>query len=269
VVETQPKAESSTGPGRPWRAVPLVLLLAAVGAAFATGLHRSLNFDTFVRHQAWLQELVAAHGLQMMGLYALVYVVAVTLSLPVSAFLTTIGGYLFGWALGGTIASMAATLGAANIFLITRTSLGELLLRRAGSRIQRLATGFRNQAFFYLLSLRLIPVVPFWLTNLAAAFFGMRLRSFILATQIGMLPVSFAFAFAGSGLDKIIAKHEGLHADCLAAGRSDCSIGFSARSLLTPELMIALAILGILALIPIVLRYWRRRALTKGDGRRV
>jgi uncharacterized membrane protein YdjX (TVP38/TMEM64 family) len=236
----------------------------AVGAVFATGLHRSLTFETFVRYQAWLQELVAAQRLKMMGLYALVYVAAVTLSLPVSAFLSAIGGYLFGWALGGTIASMVATLGATNIFLIARTSLGEFLLRRAGSRIQRLAAGFRNQAFFYLLSLRLIPVVPFWLTNLAAAFFGMRLRSFILATQVGMLPVSFAFAFAGSGLDEVIAKHERLRADCLAAGRVDCSIGFGPKSLLTPELMIALAILGILALIPIVLRYWRGRGTDEG-----
>ncbi len=264
MVETQPKASSLKGPGRSWRAVPLALLLVALVAVFATGLHRSLTFDAFVRSQAWLQELVAARRLTMAGLYVLVYVAAVTLSLPVSAFLSAIGGYLFGWALGGTIASVAATLGATNIFLIARTSLGGFLLRRTGPRIQRLASGFRKQAFFYLLSLRLIPVVPFWLTNLAAAFFGMRLRSFILATQLGMLPVAFAFAIAGSGLDAVIAEHERLRADCLAAGRSDCSIGFSARSLLTPELMIALAISGILALIPVMLRHWRRQGMDEG-----
>ena len=81
-----------------WRFLPVGLVLIAVAAIFATGLHRSLSFETFVRYQAWLQELVAGERLMMLGLYVLIYVTAVTLSLPASAFLTTIGGYLFGWA---------------------------------------------------------------------------------------------------------------------------------------------------------------------------
>jgi uncharacterized membrane protein YdjX (TVP38/TMEM64 family) len=259
VVEIQQKPRSSKKPGRLWRILPLALLLLAAAGVFATGLHRSLSFEAFIHYQARLRDLVAAHRLEMLGLFGLIYVSAVTLSLPVSAFLTTIGGYLFGWALGGIVASMAATLGATGIFLIARSSLGRPLLQKAGSRIQSLAAGFQRQAFFYLLSLRLIPVVPFWLTNLAAAFFGMRLRPFVLATQFGMLPVSFAFAFAGSGLDEVIGRHEKLRSDCLAAGRSDCAIDFSVGSLLTPELMMALAILGILALVPIAHRFWRRR----------
>jgi uncharacterized membrane protein YdjX (TVP38/TMEM64 family) len=265
VVDTQPKPHSQKKSGRLWRTLPLVLLVLTLGGIFATGLHRSLSFETFIRYQTWLQDLVAAHRWTMLGLFGLIYVAAVTLSLPVSAFLTTIGGYLFGWALGGIAASMAATLGATNIFLIARTSLGRPLLRRAGARMQDLAAGFRRQAFLYLLSLRLIPVMPFWLTNLAAAFFGMRLRPFVLATQLGMLPVSFAFAFAGSGLDEVMSRHDKLRADCLGAGQSECNVDFNAGSLLTPELMIALAILGILALVPIALRYWRGRVVDEGS----
>jgi len=242
-----------------WRFLPVGLVLIAVAAIFATGLHRSLSFETFVRYQAWLQELVAGQRLMMLGLYVLIYVTAVTLSLPASAFLTTIGGYLFGWALGGAAASVAATLGAASIFLIARTSLGQPLLRRAGSRIQSLAEGFQRQAFSYLLFLRLMPVMPFWLTNLAAAFFGMRLRTFVLATYIGMLPACFAFSFAGSGLDDIIANQERLHRDCVTAGRADCTIDVSPKTLLTRELMIALGVLGVLALAPIVFRAWKAR----------
>jgi uncharacterized membrane protein YdjX (TVP38/TMEM64 family) len=264
VAETHPKQQGLNKARRFWRIVPLALVLIAIGAVFATGIHRSLTFETFVRYQAWLQELVAARSLAMLGLYGLIYVVAVTLSLPASAFLTAIGGYLFGWALGGITANLAATLGAANIFLIARSSLGRPLLERAGSRIQSLAAGFRRQSFLYLLSLRLIPVVPFWLTNLAAAFFGMRLRPFVLATQLGMLPASFAFALAGSGLDEVIANHEKQRAACLALGRGDCAIDFDAKTLLTPELIAALALLGILALIPIALKQWRRRKAGEG-----
>ena len=254
----QQKPDPEKGPG-PWRFLPIGLVLVAVAAIFATGLHRSLSFETFLHYQAWLQDLVAGHRLPMLGLYLLIYVAAVTLSLPASAFLTTIGGYLFGWALGGATASVAATLGAASIFLIARTSLGQPLLRRAGSRIQGLAEGFQRQAFSYLLFLRLMPVMPFWLTNLAAAFFGMRLRTFVLATYIGMLPACFAFAFAGSGLDDVIANQERLRTECMAAGRADCTMDFSPKTLLTRELMIALGVLGVLALAPIGFRAWKAR----------
>jgi uncharacterized membrane protein YdjX (TVP38/TMEM64 family) len=259
VVEKQQIPASDGKWSHLWHYLPLFLLVVAIGAVFATGLHHSLTFDTFVRYQAWLRELVAAHWLMMLGLYMLTYVAAVTLSLPASAFLTTIGGYLFGWLIAAPVAAMAATLGAINVFLIARTSLGRPLLRRAGSRIQKLASGFQKQAFSYLLFLRLMPVMPFWLTNLAAALFGMRLRTFALATQIGMLPVAFAFAFAGSSLDSVIAQHERIRSECVAAGRGDCIIGFSAKTLLTPKLMIALGVLGILALIPIGVRLWQAR----------
>ncbi|SCY07353.1 TVP38/TMEM64 family protein [Microvirga guangxiensis] len=242
-----------------WRYLPLAVLILALGAVFATGLHHKLSFEAFLHYQAQLRGMVEEHRLAMLGGFALVYVTAVTLSLPASAFLTTIGGYLFGWLLGAAVASVAATLGATNIFLIARTSLGQPLLRRAGSRIQSLAAGFRKQAFSYLLFLRLLPVMPFWLTNLAAAFFGMRLTSYVLATYLGMVPICFAFAFAGSGLDEVIARHERSRQQCLAAGRADCASGFEVESLMTPELMMALSVLGALALAPIVIRYWQGR----------
>jgi len=261
VADRKHSGEEASASRRLWRYLPLAVLLIAVGAVLGTGLHRSLSFETFIRYQAELRALVAEHRLMMLGLYGMVYVTAVTLSLPASAFLTAIGGYLFGWLLGGMIASAAATLGATSLFLIARTSLGRPLLRRAGSRIQGLAAGFRKQAFSYLLFLRLMPVMPFWLTNLAAAFFGMQLRSYVLATYLGMLPVSFAFAFAGSGLDEVVASHEKVYRQCLAAGRADCVMDFSAESLLTPELIIALGVLALLALAPLAVRFSRKREL--------
>jgi len=257
VDDPQRNPHSPKETGRLLRILPLGLLVLVLAAVFASGLHRSFSFETFMRYQAWLQDHVAAHRLAMLGLFGAIYVAAVTLSLPVSALLTTVGGYLFGWAVGGLAASVAATLGATCLFLVARTSLGGPLLQGAGARIQALAAGFRRQAFFYLLSLRLIPAVPFWLTNLAAAFFGMPARTFMLATQLGMLAVSFAFAFAGSGLDEALSRHETLLAACRAAGRSDCAVDFDPRSLLTPKLLIALAILGVLALLPVALKRLR------------
>ncbi|MGO4525498.1 TVP38/TMEM64 family protein [Microvirga sp. 2MCAF35] len=258
--DPQQNPHSAKRTGRILRILPLAIFVLALAAIFASGLHRSFSFETFMRYQAWLQDHVAAHRLTMLGLFAVIYAAAVTLSLPVSALLTTVGGYLFGWAVGGLTASVAATLGATGLFLVARTSLGGPLLESAGVRIQALAAGFRTQAFFYLLSLRLIPAVPFWLTNLAAAFFGMPARTFVLATQLGILPVSLAFAFAGSGLDEALSRHEKLLAECQAADRSDCAVDFDPRSLLTPEFLIALAILGFLALVPAALKYRRKRS---------
>lgn len=242
-----------------WRYLPLAAVLIALIAVFAAGLHRSMTFESLVRHHLWLRQLVAERFLAMLGLYMLVYVAFVTLSIPASALLTALGGYLFGWAVGGSAASVAATLGATSIFLIARTSLGGSLLRLVGSRIRTLAAGFRREAFSYLLFLRLMPVVPFWVTNLAAAFFGVRIKTFVAATQIGMIPVSFAFAIAGSGLDEVIAQQEQTYRQCQAAGGAGCRIDFRLENLLTVELMIALAVLGILALAPILVRRWQAR----------
>jgi uncharacterized membrane protein YdjX (TVP38/TMEM64 family) len=252
-----------------WRYLPLALVLIGLAALFATGLHRSFSFENFIDYQDRLEHLVADHHVKMLGLYVLVYIGAVTLSLPASAFLTTIGGYLFGWILGGTVAAVSATLGATSIFLIARTSLGQPFLNRAGSQIQSFAEGFQKRAFSYLLFLRLMPIVPFWLTNLAAAFFGITLRKFVLATQLGMLPASFAFAFAGSGLGEVIEGHAQARTQCLARGGGDCAVDFDAKSLLTPELMIALGVLGVLALAPILYRRLqeRRSGRTREEGR--
>jgi uncharacterized membrane protein YdjX (TVP38/TMEM64 family) len=139
------------------------------------------------------------------------------------------------------------------------------MLRRAGPRIQKLAATFRADSFSYLLFLRLLPVMPFWITNLAAAFFGMRFRTFVIATQIGTIPVCYAFAIAGSGLDEVIAAHEQRLAACQAAGSQNCTVHLSPESLLTAQLMIALGLLGILALGPILVRKWQVwRAEAKG-----
>ncbi|MEJ2434691.1 MAG: VTT domain-containing protein, partial [Pseudolabrys sp.] len=93
------------------------------------------------------------------------------------------------------------TLGATVIFLVARTALGEPLLMRAGPRAKQLAKGFREDAFSYLLFLRLVPAFPFFLVNLVPAFAGVRLGTFVVATAIGIIPGGVVYAFAGTGLD--------------------------------------------------------------------
>ena len=131
--------------------------------------------------------------------------------------------------------------------------------KRAGPRAAKLAQGFRDDAFNYLLFLRLVPAFPFFLVNLVPAFAGVRLTPFVAATALGIIPGAFAFAFAGTGLDSVIAAQKAAYDACLAAGRADCQLDFSAAGILTPQLIGALVALGLLALLPVVVKRWRGR----------
>jgi uncharacterized membrane protein YdjX (TVP38/TMEM64 family) len=237
-----------------WRYAPLALILLGAAAFFATGAHRYLKPDALIQHRERLQDFVSAHSAKALLAYMLAYVTLVTLSIPGAVFLTLLGGFLFGWLVGGAAAVVSATVGAVGIFLIAQTSVGDALLRRAGSRVQRLAEGFRRDAFSYLLFVRIVPIVPFWLTNLASALFGVPLRTFALATMIGLIPGTYAFAVAGSGLDDILLNQIAARDACLAAGGTHCPIHISWKSLITPPIMAAFGALGLLALLPVILR---------------
>jgi uncharacterized membrane protein YdjX (TVP38/TMEM64 family) len=253
---------------RSWtRYLPLAVLGAGMVTVFATGAHRLLSLETIVAYRDRLQELVAHYGPLSVVAYSVTYVTAVALSVPGAVFLTVLGGFLFGWLFGGMVAALSATLGAICVFLIARTSIGDILIRKAGPRLSRLADGFRRDAFAYLLFLRLLPVMPFWLTNLAPALFGVRPQTFALATMIGVLPATFTFAVAGDGLDSVIAAQKAAFKACKASGRTDCSFDLDLSTILTPQILVAFAALGVLALVPILVKRWRERSLDGGRPR--
>jgi uncharacterized membrane protein YdjX (TVP38/TMEM64 family) len=133
-------------------------------------------------------------------------------------------------------------------------------LRRAGPRVSQLARGFREDAFSYLLFLRLVPAFPFFLVNLVPAFAGVRLGPFVAATALGIIPASFVYSFAGTGLDSVIAAQRDSYSACLASGRADCQLTFDPRDVLTPELIGALLALGLLALLPVLVKHLRARS---------
>ncbi len=242
------------------RALPLLLLLAGLIPVFASGAHRYLTLESIAAHRDWLQTYVDQNQARALGAYLGVYVAVVSLSIPGAALLTICGGFLFGWLLGSAMAAISSTLGAIVIFSIARTSVGDFLLRLAGPRLQALSKGFREDAFSYLLFLRVLPVFPFWLTNLAAALFGVRLRTFALATQIGVVPMALAFATAGAGFDSVLVAQQRVQAHGGAAGRLDCDLDIDIGALVTPQLLAALAALGLLSLVPVLLRRFSSRA---------
>ena len=252
-------SERLARPSRLWRLLPLVVLLLAGAAVFATGLHRELSLEALVRHRGAIAALIAEHRVAAVAAFVTLYVVVVALSIPGAATLTIAGGFVFGTWTGGIAALVGATVGATIIFVVARSAAGEWLLRRAGPRAEKLAAGFRKDAFCYLLCLRLVPLFPFWLVNLVPAVAGVRLAPFVAATALGIVPATFAFALFGEGLDSVIAAQAAAFEDCVTAGRSGCRLDFDPAAAATPRLIAALAALGTIALIPVAVRRWRAR----------
>jgi uncharacterized membrane protein YdjX (TVP38/TMEM64 family) len=250
------------------RLAPVAAIVLVMALVFAMGWHRFLSLETLVRHRAAIDAFVHVHhGLSVLAFIG-GYIAVAALSIPGAVFLTIAGGVLFGWLVGGLAAIVGATVGATVVFLIARSACAEFILRRAGPLAAKVAEGFRADAFHYLLFLRLVPVFPFWLVNLASALVGVRLGTFVLATALGIIPGTFAYALVGEGLDSVIAAQEAAYRACLAAGRGDCRLAFSLSAVATPQLMAAFAALGIVALIPVAVRKWRTRASAGGESKK-
>ena len=251
------------------RWLPLILLLAAVLAVWASGLDRYLTLAGIADHRDLLKDYVATNWLTALAIYLAVYVAAIAFSLPGGALLTILGGFLFGWFIGGLATVVSATCGATVIFLIARSSFGAFLAERAGPRARAFAEGFRKDAFNYLLFLRLVPLFPFWLVNIAPALFNVGLGTYVSSTFIGIIPATFAFSMLGSGLDSIVAAQRAAYVACVEArGAGDCSFGLDAGALVTPQLVAAFAALGVMAVIPVIYKRLKAQRATAAPGPR-
>jgi uncharacterized membrane protein YdjX (TVP38/TMEM64 family) len=243
---------------------PLLLLFAAGGLVLVMGWQRYLTLEELAENRAALRSLIDANMLLSLFAFVALYAVIVALSLPGGAVLTIAAGFLFGWLIGGVASIIGATLGATIVFLIARSALSEFLAARAGPWLARFRQGFQEDAFNYLLFLRLVPIFPFWLVNLAPGLLGVSFATYFLTTVLGIIPGTFAFALAGNGLDSIIQAQQSAHQSCLAkmgeGGQESCPYALDPGSLLTPELIVALAALGVVALIPVAVRRFRRMA---------
>ncbi|WP_421208109.1 FAD-dependent oxidoreductase [Aeromonas sp. 602396] len=205
------------------------LLLALVmgsliGTFFALDLGRYLTLDALQAQQAAVAQWVDGHFVSASLLFVLIYVLSTALSLPGASLLTLGGSAVFGVGWGLLLVSFASTLGATLAFLSARFLLRDWVERRFGDKLATFQSGMAKEGAFYLLSLRLIPIFPFFLVNLLMGLTPIRVSTYYWVSQLGMLPGTFVYVLAGSELGQLT----------------------STGNILSPGLMVALTLLGLM-----------------------
>lgn len=227
-----------------WRRLAPLALIAALAAFGFWRFGHLLSFETIAANRdalvAWRDSSYALAALGFIALYALV----VALSIPGALWMTLTGGFLFGLWPGVLFNVAAASLGAIVIFVIARSSLGDLLRERAGPWLSRLERGFREDEASWLLMLRLVPAAPFFVANIAPALLGARLKTYVWTTVLGILPGALVYTWIGAGLGAALDRGEA----------PDLGI------LLEPYILGPILSLAALAALPIVVKRLNRDA---------
>jgi len=221
----------------------ILLILGAIAAFFLFDLGRWLTFESLKARQAELAAFVEANPLQAIAAFFLLYVAVTALSLPGAAIMTLAAGAIFGLWRGTLIVSFASTIGASLAFLSSRYVLRDWVKARFGARIDAIDRGIERDGAFYLLTLRLIPAFPFFLINLAMGLTAMRLATFYLVSQAGMLPGTIVYVNAGTQLAALTGT----------------------AGIFSPALIGSFVLLGLFPLVAkFALGRWKRRRIYKG-----
>ena len=228
-----------------------IIIFIIIAAVLAGGLLAAKNagyLDDFSPARIYeirdsLLDTVQQRVLLSALIFVLVYFVSVAVSLPGATLLTLTGGFLFGPVLGTVLVNIGASSGALAIFLIARYFLGSTLQEKYGDKLATFNKELETNGSSYLLTLRFIPIFPFFLINLLSGLTTIKTRTFIWTTVVGILPGGFVYAYlgyAGSSLEE-------------------------GESLLTPEIILALSMLAVISLIPVVYRKIKQRKETDAD----
>ena len=178
----------------------VIALLGAVLAFFASGLQHQLSLDALKARQHALDAWRQAHPLLIAGGFVLLYVAVTALSLPVATLLTLAGGAIFGLLEGTVLVSFASAIGATLAMLASRFVLRDTVQERFGKRLTTINDGMQREGAFYLFTLRLVPVIPFFVVNLLMGLTKLPARTFYWVSQLGMLAATVVFVNAGTQL---------------------------------------------------------------------
>ncbi|MGE3152980.1 MAG: TVP38/TMEM64 family protein [Nitrospiraceae bacterium] len=230
-VPAQPTTSTSSAqPSSSGRMILLLLIAAGIGAFFYFDLGRFLSLDALKANRDHLLAFTEANAGIAAALFVVIYVVVTGLSLPGAVILTLAGGFLFGSLFGTMLVNIGATTGATLAFLTARYLLRDWVEQKFGSKLGSIQEGFANNAFSYLMTLRLIPLFPFFLVNMVSGLTRVSVGTYVAATAMGIIPGSFVYAYAGRQLGTIN----------------------SLKEIASPNVLLAFTLLGILAMVPVL-----------------
>lgn len=195
----------------------LALLAGGLALFFALGGHRYASFEAIKGGREALLSYTESHYALALAAAFAVYTAATAFSLPVATVLSLAVGLMFERWVGTVVIVVSGTAGATLLLLAARYVFTDFLQRRAAGRLQKFEEGFRRSAFLYLAFLRVVPVFPFWLVNLAAACTRISLPTYVAATAVGMIPISFVWASLGESLEHIDSPRDALSGTVLFA----------------------------------------------------
>lgn len=219
-----------------FRWLPLIVIVLFLFLSMYLRLDRYLSYSHLQSSYQSMISWTESHYLTSVLLFMGCYILAVTLSFPGAVFITLAGGLLFGLVLGTLYVVISATLGATLVFYAVKSSLGHWMAQQTKSWTKKMQDGFNENAFSYLMILRLIPLFPFWVVNIVPALLNVDARTYIIATFLGIIPGSFVYISIGNGLSHLLEMNQ----------QPDLSIIFSWPILLP---LIGLALLSLLPLI--------------------
>lgn len=191
-----------------WKAVIVLVVIVGVAAFFSLDLGHHFTLQNLKEKETWLRTYYGGHQLAVIAGFLGVYVLSVALSLPIATVLTLAGGAIFGFWLGTLIVSVASTVGATLAFLGSRFLFHDWVQRRFGDKLQPLNEGIKREGAFYLFTLRLVPLFPFFIINLVMALTPVKSITFFFVSQLAMLPGTMAYVNAGTQLSNINSAKE-------------------------------------------------------------
>ena len=236
--------QSPSKPRFLWRRwLPLIVVALAISLFFLLGFDKYFSFYTLHKHREDLTSFLLHNPVLTPLLFMLSYTLIVMLSIPIGGFVTMLAGFLFMQPLGTLYSLTAATLGAFFIFLLYKKAYTQQVPRKTGSFFHKMEKGFNRNSTSYLLFLRFVPIFPFWVINLAAAYFKVPTFTFFWTTLVGIIPGTFVYAQAGAGLGAIFEN----------------GTSFSWDKIFNWQMKLALLAIACLALLPIAVKKIRKK----------
>jgi len=222
---------------------PLLLIIAVMLTTYFLGLWDYLSFENLKDNKLRLEQFLTRYPILSPVIYVCIYALSTMLSIPGAFVLSLIGGFLWFQPVSTLLILIGATSGASVLFLAARYALHDFFASKTGPFLEKMRHGFQEGQVSYMLFLRLVPIFPFWIVNLAPAFFDVRFIHYVWTTFVGIMPGTFVIAQAGRGLSAVLDSDE----------------GFTIGAFFNFQMKIALVSLAVISLLPIIIKKLRKK----------